>query len=225
MKRFLKVVGIGALCAFFVCIIYIGWDSRRDLTYQETIGKTAFTINGTEVKMEELAFYILYEEREIEAQAEVYNPDNTKDYWNLHINGVFIQDAAKEAVMGMAVHDIYFYEMSIEEGLILDAEDETYLSNSISDFWMDLYDEQLENISVSEEFITVTMRKIALAEKYQVLLAEKTGNSYNSYDWDGANYEKLLEEQDLEINDRIWDRIVVGDISLDHDLPNYVNGQ
>ena len=65
----------------------------------------------------------------------------------------------------------------------------------------------------------------ALAEKYQAALAAKKDRSYTSYSWNGGYYKKWLAKQDVEINDKIWDRVSVGNITLKHDKVNYVNGQ
>ena len=46
-----------------------------------------------------------------------------------------------------------------------------------------------------------------------------------SYSWNGGYYKKWLAKQDVEINDKIWDRVSVGNITLKHDKVNYVNGQ
>ena len=92
------------------------------------------------------------------------------------------------------------------------------------DFWMDLLDEQADNLPVSDEYLVETMRRIALAEKYQAQLAKQEGHSYTSYSWNGGYYNKWLETQDVTINDKIWDRISVGNITLTHDKVNYING-
>ena len=70
-----------------------------------------------------------------------------------------------------------------------------------------------------------TRNSIALAEKYQAALAAKKDRSYTSYSWNGGYYKKWLAKQDVEINDKIWDRVSVGNITLKHDKVNYVNGQ
>ena len=68
------------------------------------------------------------------------------------------------------------------------------------------------------------MRRIALAEKYQAQLAKQEGHSYTSYAGNGGYSNKWLETQDVTINDKIWDRISVGNITLTHDKVNYING-
>lgn len=223
-KKWIQYFIVGAVCALFLVWGFWSWENSRDVEYSECLDEVIFTANGQDVQMKDLGFYILYEEREVENQAKVYNPDNTKDYWNLHVDGVFIQVQAKDTILNMAIHDKLFYQKAVEENLTLDAKEEKQLRNAISDFWMDLLDDQLEKMPVGDEYIAEAMRQIALAEKYQAKLAKKNGKSYASYQWDGYEYQKWLEKQTVKINDKLWDKITVGDITLSHGSPNYING-
>lgn len=224
MKKIMKIIAACSLCVIFLVVGIYGWQSRQEVAFADCLEKTIFTANGQDVRIKDLGFYVLHEEREVELQAQVYNPENTRDYWNLHIDGVFIQQKAKDTILQMSIHDQLFYQKAMEEKLTLDAEEEKSYRNALSDFWMDLLDEQADRMPVSDEYIVETMHRIALAEKYQMKLAKETGKSLSSYNWDGYQYEQWLKEQDVRINEKLWERITVGHISLDHDLPNYING-
>ena len=224
MKKGIKIAIVVALGVGLVVAGFYSWKSKQKLDYRDCLQETAFVANGQERKMCDLGFYILYQEREVEKQAQIYNPENTKDYWNLHVDGVFIQVQAKENIINMAIHDELYYQKAVENDITLNGEEEQRYRNTVMDFWMDLLDEQKENLPVSDEFVVEAMRRKAIAEKYQMQLAKKKGHSYASYQWDGAYYQKWLEKQKVEINHKIWDKIVVGDISLQHGKPNYVNG-
>ncbi len=114
--------------------------------------------------------------------------------------------------------------MAEADGVTLDAEDEKLYRSAVSDFWMDMLDQQRDNLPVSEEYIYQELRNVALADKYQQKLVEENRATTASYNWDGLYYKKLLEEQDLKINNKIWDRISIGDITLTHTKTNYING-
>lgn len=219
MKNIKNLFIVGALCAFFLVLGILGMKSRDNLKFVDCLDEAAFWANGEEIKIKELAFYVLYEEGEIEKQAMLYDAENTKKYWNLHINGVFIQQSAKDNIMNMAIHDALYYQQAVADGVTLTAEEEQYFRNEVSDFWMDLLDVQKENLPVSDEFIWEKMRQIAVAEKYQKQLAKKEKKSEASYQWDGSEYEKWLAKQTVKVNNKVWERIVVGDITLRHDSP------
>ena len=78
----------------------------------------------------------------------------------------------------MAVHDRIFYAMAEKEGITLEEEEEKRLSNSQYDFNSDLEEEQKEWLGVSEDELNESMRKLALAEKYQSIYAQiKNGST------------------------------------------------
>ncbi|WP_177175674.1 hypothetical protein [Pseudobutyrivibrio sp. C4] len=200
-------------------------NNRAKLDYQEHLEDTAVTVDSEEITFQDLAFYILYEEGKIEEQARIYNPDYTKDYWNLHTNDTFIQLEAKEVVLGMAVHDHLFYQMAVAEGMdTLTDEEEQELEYRITDFWEDLLDIQWEKLPCSEETINEQIRLAAIAEKYQNYLAEELGPSQAAYKYDGYYYQQIMEQHQVKTNDKLWDRLVLGDITLSHSKLNYING-
>ncbi|MCR5354738.1 MAG: hypothetical protein K6E43_04055 [Lachnospiraceae bacterium] len=224
MKRILKVIIVIALIGVVAIAAYYQWNSRQKINFEDHVLDTAFVLNGEEVTFGEMTLYIVYEERVVEEEAEIYNPDNTRDYWNAHANGQFIRVAAKEAAMNMAIHTKLLCQMAEADGVTLDAEDEKLYRSAVSDFWMDMLDQQRDNLPVSEEYIYQELRNVALADKYQQKLVEENRATTASYNWDGLYYKKLLEEQDLKINNKIWDRISIGDITLTHTKTNYING-
>lgn len=230
MKKIKKDAAVKTLLLIVLgaAIVAAGFSisqSRKEADFRKCAKETVFTLNGEEVPLEEIAFYVAYEERVVEEQAMIYYPENTRDYWNLHVDGTFVQLKAKEAALGMAVHDRLFYQKACHEGLALDSEEQRACENAVTDFWMDLLDGQQENLPVSDEYIVEAIRRAALAQKYQQELAEKEGVSFASYNWDGSRYEALEEEQDLEIRTSLWDRINVGNVTLRHGSADAVNGR
>lgn len=220
IRILLLVLLAGAILAAGVYM----WQSRKELKFADCLKETVYILNGEEVPLEQLGFYVAYEERIVEEQAMIYHPENTKDYWNLHVDGTFVQLKAKDTVLEMAIHDRLFYRMAKEENMTLDAKEQKACENATMDFWMDLLDGQKENLPVSDEYIVEAIRQAALAQKYQKSLAEKNGKSYASYNWDGSEYQSLKEEQDLTICTSLWDRIRIGDVTLRHGSPDVVNG-
>ena len=156
----------------------------------------------------------------MEEKALVYDAKNTRAFWNVHTNQSFVQLSAKDAAMDMAVHDYLFYNAALECGMVLSEEEKTALEQRRTDFWEDLYDVQKDNLPVDYEVLNDSMRKIALAEKYQMRLATETGKSYAGYSYDGYDYEQWLKENDItvKVNKKVWDRINFGNVTLVHDV-------
>ena len=198
---------------------------RGPLDYNAHLDDTAVTVDSEKVSFEDLAFYILFEERKVEEQARIYNHDYPKDYWNIHTNDTFIQLEAKEVVMGMAIHDHLFYQLAVNEGMdILSTDEEDSLEGSITDFWEDMLDIQWEKLPCDQETINEQIRIAAVAEKYQDYLAKEYGPSQAAYKYDGYYYSQILEEHDVQVNSKLWDKLVLGDITLQHSKINYING-
>ncbi len=225
INKLVKPIVLILCVAVMVYALLTMGNNRAKLNYQDHLEDTAVTVDSEEITFQDLAFYILYEEGKIEEQARIYNPDYTKDYWNLHTNDTFIQLEAKEVVLGMAVHDHLFYQMAVAEGMdTLTEEEEQELEYRMTDFWEDLLDIQWEKLPCSEETINEQIRLAAIAEKYQNYLAEELGPSQAAYKYDGYYYQQIMEQHQVKTNDKLWDRLVLGDITLSHGKLNYING-
>lgn len=205
-----------------VLLIILGTASYREqgkrqkLSFPESLELVVVTVDGEQVTLREMAFYIAYEEGSMEDAAIIYNPDNTDEYWRLYTNHTFLREQAKQTVVDMTVHDTLFAQMAAEEGIVLSEAEEQYLANEQQDFWSDLTEEQRESLSVSEDTLDETMRKMALAQKYQSILAEMEQVDYEDYSIGGTEYEKLLAQHTCELDETTWDRVPFGSITVDH---------
>ena len=205
--------------------VYTSYRKHTQIDYIGNLEEVAVTVDGEDLTLEDLGFYVLLQEARIEREAQIYNADSTKDFWNIHVNGIFIQAQAKKTAMNMAVHDRIFYRKASEDGVVLTSEEKQRLEDVRTDFWSDLFDVQQEKLPGTYEGINAAMRKAALAEKYQSGLAEEMETTFAGLNYDGYDYQQLLKtEHKVKINKKIWDRVVFGDVTLTHDKVNYING-
>lgn len=209
-------VCLGILVLFLAYQSVKAGNARGKIDYKKNLDEVCVTVDGKELTFRDLAFYVAYEELTIQEQALVYDADNTKKYWNLHINGEFVRVAARESAIQMAIHDQIFYEMAMEEGILLTEEDKQALEDKQIDFWEDLTeDDGQERIGVSKEEIETAMEKIAYAEKYQEIYAELHGKKYDDYAFNAEAYEEFLEDHSYEIVSD-WKRVDMGNVSICH---------
>ena len=155
------------LVLILIVVIAFSFQSKEKkeyLVYNEALDKTAVTVDDVSLTLKDIAFYVAYEEKTVQEQAILYNPDNPRQYWNVYTDGQFVKLTAKQAALDMAVHDEIFYQMAVAEGVKLDVTEQEYLENDESDFWSDLEDWQREQLGISEEELDSEMEKIALAE-------------------------------------------------------------
>jgi len=197
-------------------VSYREQGKRQKLSFPESLDLVVVTVDGEQVSLREMAFYIAYEEGSMEDAAIIYNPDNTDEYWQLYTNHTFLREQAKQTVLDMTVHDTLFSQMAAKEGVVLSEAEEQYLANEQQDFWSDLTEEQRESLSVSEDTLDETMRKMALAQKYQSILAEMEQVDYEDYSIGGTEYEKLLAQHTCELDETTWERVPFGSITVDH---------
>ncbi|MBQ7676965.1 MAG: hypothetical protein IJT32_01905 [Lachnospiraceae bacterium] len=225
LKRITQAVLLALLAVVLLYGVYVSYRDHTRVDYLASLDETAVTVDGEDLTLSDLGFYVLYEEQQIENKAEIYNAQSTKDFWNIHVNGIFIQAQAKKAALDMAVHDRIFYRAATTDGFVLTSEEKQLLENTRTDFWSDLYDEQKERLPGTYESINETMKEIALAQKYQAHLAKEKGTTYAGFGYDGLDYKQLLKtEHKIKVNKKIWDRVVFGDITLKHSSVSYING-
>ncbi|MBO6128917.1 MAG: hypothetical protein J6P79_08470 [Pseudobutyrivibrio sp.] len=225
IKKFLKPIVLLLCIGVMVYALFTMENSRDPIDYFEHLEDTAVVVDSESVTFEDLAFYILFEEGKVEEQAKIYNKDYTKDYWNLHTDDKFVQTEAKDVVINMAIHDHLFYQMAVAEGMdSLSGVEQIELEGSTQDFWEDLLDVQWEYLPCDEETINNQIYIAAVAEKYQNHLAEEYETSQAAYNYDGYYYEQILKEHNVKINKKLWDKLVLGDITIKHSKLNYING-
>lgn len=220
----------GGIHKFFITIVLLviivffvagtRWENRqRDpLVYRDSLDKEAVTVNGEVLTLRDLAFYVAYEEAQVEPKAILYDSEHPARYWNANMGGTYVRVAARDAAMQMAVHDEIFYRMAVQEGISLSSGEEKYLCQAEEDFWSDLSEDGGDKrMGITEEDIRNTMRRITYAEKYQRIYAELHNRSFEEYDFTGDAYQKLLKKQDYKIHDEVWKRVSFGSVSLNHD--------
>lgn len=207
------------LLIFFGVTLYYSREQGRQrdaLVYPDSLALVAAEINGKELTLKDLAFYVAYEEAQVEEQALVYDSDNPGKYWNVRTKNGFIRRSARNTVMQMALHDELFYQMA-EDEIELSEEDEKRLELAEQDFWEDLTERDADSrLGVTREDIYETMRKLTYAQKYQEIYAALHNKETEDYDFTADAYLALLEKQDYKIHKKVWERVSMGSVTLEH---------
>lgn len=189
---------------------------KQDIVYAQSLDVVAIKVDDVELTLRDIAIYVAYQEKTVQKDAVIYDYEKPSKYWNTYTNQYFVRSLAEKAVKEMAIHDEIFYQMALAEGLVLDEREEAYLANEQIDFLMDLSEEQMERLGVSEEDLLTAMRKIALANKCQSIMAQAEGIYYEDYDYTGGVYELIRADHDVKIEESVWDRISVGNITVNY---------
>jgi hypothetical protein len=192
-----------------------GEKRGESLVYRDSLDRVAAQVNGSDLTLRDLAFYVAYEESLVEAEAEVYDSENPSRYWNARVEGGFVWAVARKSTIQMAIHDEIFYQMATEDGLELTADEKEQAELVLGDVWEELCDRDGEELlGVTEEEMAVTAERIALAQKYQNIYAEMHEKTYDDYEFTTDTYSKLLEKQDYSIDENVWNKVGMGKVTI-----------
>ena len=156
----LLIFGSIFLLIFLLSVLKKFVEGEEWLVYADSLELVVADVNGQELTLRDLAFYIAYDEMFVEEQAQIYDAVDTSRYWNLKINNVYVRQLSKQSVMEKAVHDEIFYQLAMAEKLELTQEEEVQLSNVQDAFWDNVMDnDKLERLGVTEKDLNDTLRK------------------------------------------------------------------
>lgn len=220
-KRIKRKLGVTIFLVLLLAAMIIYGNNRgekqRKLVYADSLDLVATTLNGEDLTLRELAFYVAYEENQVEQQAEVYNSEDTAKYWNTRTDHTYIRIAARNAAIQMALHDALFYQMAMDENISLSEEDKSMLSDALADFWADLTDDGKEvMLGIEYEDIADTMEKMAYAQKMQLIYSELQNASYEDYNFETDAFHTLMDKQESRIYEDVWGRVDFGNVTLKH---------
>jgi hypothetical protein len=210
------------LILFIVALTIVAQSSKGEargesLIYAESLDRVAAEVNGSELTLREVAFYVAYEEARVQEEALVYDSENPRRYWNARVEGGFVWAVARKTIIQMAIHDEIFCQMAEQDELSLTATEKKLAELTAQDIWDDLCDRGGdEGLGVSRDDITETAERIALAEKYQDIYAEMNDLTYDDYEFTADAYEELLEKQDYSIDENVWNKVGIGTVSVNN---------
>ncbi len=191
--------------------------NARPLVYRESLDEVAAQINGEKLTLRDMAFYVGYEEYQIQQEALVYDPDDPNRYWGMRVEGGFMNAVARKNAMQMALHDELFYQMAMKEGITLDDDDQKHMDNKLEDFWEDLTERQGETaLGISRKDAKKTIQRIAYAQKYQEVYAQLHNRTYDDYAYMEDSYQKLLKKQKYKVNAKVWNRVSFGNVTYNN---------
>ena len=184
IKRYKITIVLLVLTIVMGVVAYNTRIGREDIVYKESLDMVVATVEGTEITLRDFAVYVAHQEAQVQEQAIIYDPEDTRKYWNVHTDGTYISHAARNEAMSMAIHDALFYQLSLNFDITFTDEEMQILENDVDDFWNDLVDEEKEKrLGITREDVYNTMYKIACAQKCQMIYAKMHSVSYEDMDF------------------------------------------
>lgn len=218
MRKIRKYLVTIILAVVVIVLGFSALEARKrfdKMIYSESTDKVAVVVNGNELTLLDMAYYVAEEEKITNEQAVLYNSEDPHKYWRTKVNGEFIIHEVRESAMSKAIHDEIFYQMALEAGVSLGDEELEYVNNSQEDFWSDLTDNDAQDkLGITREQMDWEIEKAALAYKYQIIYAEIQGEAVENYDISGASYQDLLNDNKYEVRKSVWKSVDFGNVTL-----------
>lgn len=217
-KKYVVTIVLAGISLLLLGYTYWRDSDRTKLVYKDSLDREVAEVNGKKLTLSDMAFYVAYEENQVEQQALAYDAGDTSKYWNLHTNGTYVRVAARNATIQMLVHDELFYQMAVAEGIELNDEEEKSLLLSIQDFWYDLENgEKEKRLGIDRQNIENAMRKMMYAQKMQLIYSQLQGAAYEDYEFYTDSYQAYAKTQDVTIKKDVLKRIRFGNVTLEHE--------
>lgn len=97
IRKHITTIILAVLAVIAGVYAYNYHDMKQNIVYNEHLEDVAVTVNGKELTLRDMAFYVAYEEMNVEKQALVYDSDNPNKYWNIHtMVNLFVLQRAKQ---------------------------------------------------------------------------------------------------------------------------------
>ncbi len=214
VKAVFVIIVIAAVVALGFLIAVIHDKQNEELVYNQSLDLVAVTVEGEDLTLRDLAFYIAYEEKEVQQQALIYDSENPTRYWNIHTNDEFIRVTARDAAVDMMIHDYVYSLEAAEHGYSLSDDEENLCESTAADFWSDLSSDQQAALGITEETVYDTCMDIGLSDKYIADLSKESGRDLALYETGGKLWDEKRDGMDIKYNDQVLDRIEIGTITV-----------
>ena len=208
------------ICAFM--FIYYG-NKGNEFQYNKHLEENVLTIENSDgseeaidVNLQEMAYYIINVEGDINDMACQYDSEHPDKYWLLRIEATYdMKDFAKDLAFDTCVRNNIYYAEAIKAGMELTEEELKLASDDARTIMKNLSGKQMDMSDYSEEILYNLEKKLYLATKYVNTLTEN-GYKIADLELNGEYYEELLATYSITINDEVWDKVVLGSLSIDN---------
>ncbi len=217
-KVLIWVMGIGA--ALIVSLLI---SKPKTVDFSSHLSETAVTVDGEEIPLKTLGYYVMVTEENVDLLASLYDPSDTFSFWRLHINTTFVVSAAKKGAMNTCIRDILYSNRAVELGISLDDDDEEKIMDEAADIEDGLSMKQRMATQLDAQSLVPILERVYLARKYAVKLSEEMdftteyGQSAGvALGVGGAYFEEAYEAADIKINEKLWKKVSLGNITIGH---------
>ena len=224
-KRGNKIMAICVLC-IMVCvvlfmIIYVN-NKSDDFKYSRHLDERVVSISSSasesdtvSIDMQEMAYYIINVEGNINDMAYQYNSKSPAKFWNLKVETTYtMRDYAKDLAMDSCVRDNIYYIEALKNGMELTEEEKKLASENAYAIMKNLTGRQMDLSDFTYEVLYGIETKLFIASKYANSLSEN-GYDKDELELEGSYYNELRSAYNVSVNEELWDKVEFGNLSIE----------
>ena len=206
-----------SVCAIF-CIYY--YNKNDEFVFNENLDKIVLTVKddetSIEISLQEIAYYIINVEGDVDDMAHQFNSENLNAYWNIKLDkGMYtMRKYAKDLVIEKCVMDNIYYMEALKNKVTLTEKEKELALEDAHIILKNLTGKQMDATDYSYEELYKIMEKLYVSSKYIGQL-NKTGISMEELDYKGKYYLELKEEYSYIIEEKLWDEVKLGNLTVD----------
>ncbi len=212
---FIMVVAI----VFIVMMGSLFLNKSREFVYSRSLSDTVVEIDGEDIALYRLTYYIMIEEEAVNEAAMIYDPEKPWTYWNIYVSNAYVSTSAREITMNYFLRDYVYSRIAIEEGFVLEDSEIEDLKVKARTIYSGLTDKQVST-HISEEDILTAITEKAYADKYVIAMAkekklditEEVLSAY--YGMNSSFFKKTMEAHKVKIKEKIWNQVPMGHVTI-----------
>lgn len=207
-----------------ILAVLVVYRVKTGFVFESDLDQPVLTIDETVVTLKEISYYIMEVENTGDEYARIYNPDNPLEYWGLYMNeetsAGYVSDLARTAAMNYCIRDNLYYLEAEKAGMELTEEEREDVQTDAKDYYANMSQRQKEVTQLLPEDLEIILEKITLTRKYMLQLSsqEEDVSALEAvtvhYDVGGDYYEGLKNSYTVKVNERIWEQIRPGHITI-----------
>lgn len=215
-----KIVATGVLIFLIGVGIFSIYRVANIFDFTKSLGDVAYTFKDREIYLSEVAYYIMIEEESVNETALEYDPEKPKAYWNLHISQTFVSEEAARTAREYSIRDQIYSLEAAKMGIKLTKEEVDEIQMKAEIIKDDMTEKQHKVLRLTKDQIQKALTQKALSDQYVLALSEKNHikkeeKVLSAYYGINSNYFKDLKKKyHVEINEKMWNEISLGDISI-----------
>ncbi|WP_455716725.1 peptidylprolyl isomerase [Anaerosporobacter sp.] len=164
-------------------------DGTVDTSINYKKDDVALTVDGENITMENMLYYIYSYESQIDYMDQMYKYYFNTGYWDMEVEeGKTIRQDAKDQAMDTAIHYEVLYREALKKDYSLTEDEIKTIEENSASIIQQMTKEQLALTGFTEEAITETQKKWAITDKYYEDLID-------SFDIDDKEIKKGVDKE------------------------------